>query len=102
MRMQFEWSENGGGGSGYCRVTVTMIMTHLIYKIVRVRNGELSTSAEEIQSMWQQDKVTVETVIISSIAVVPENIYKSQNIYNLHTHTHTNIYIIGWFLKPSL
>jgi hypothetical protein len=41
MGMQFEWSEIGGGGSGYGRVTVTMIMTHLIYKIVHVRNGEL-------------------------------------------------------------
>jgi hypothetical protein len=89
MGMQFELSENGGGGSGYGRVTVTMIMTYLIYKIVHVRNGELSTSAEEIQSMWQQDKVTVETVIISCIAVVPKNIYKSLNIYNLHTHTRT-------------
>jgi hypothetical protein len=34
-------------------------------------------SAKEIQNMWQQDKVIMVPVIISSTGIVPKNIHKS-------------------------
>lgn len=72
-------------------IDITVPNTHNLQQSYGEKLNKYCELAEEIKKMWQQDKVTILPIIISTTGVVPKSLSKNLEIIDIHPHVVTKI-----------
>ena len=68
-------------------IDIAIPNTHRLQQSHTEKLNKYSELAEEIKKMWQQDKVSIIPIIVSSTGVIPHNLKKSLNTLGINQHS---------------